>query len=72
VLHTQILSGESWYPRTAGTPVSTGNTITSAQITGSRVIRTQEQWNSQGQDPSGFHLHPGTDSVPQLPIPKFI
>ena len=34
VLHTQIRPGESWSPRSADTPVSTGKTITSDQIPG--------------------------------------
>jgi hypothetical protein len=68
---------KSWTHRRAGTPVSTGNTTLYVQIPGPRgdkprVIRTQEWRNSQGQDPSGFHLHLGGEAVPQLFIPKFI
>ena len=50
VLYTQILLGESWSPRSAVTPVSTGNTTTSAQIPGPR--RTSPE-------PSG-HRNQGT------------
>jgi hypothetical protein len=54
-LHTQILPGESWSPRSAYTLLRTGNTITSLQIPGQReiephkAIRTQEL--SYGADP---------------------
>ena len=76
VLHTQIPLGESWSPRSAGTHVKTGNTTT-VQIPGPRGTSPvssgpKDPRNSQGQDPSGFHLHPGADPVPQLFIPKFI
>jgi hypothetical protein len=37
-----------------------------------RAVRTQETRKSYGQDPSDFHLRPGTDPVPELSIPKFL
>jgi hypothetical protein len=48
-------------------PVSTGKATTSAQRNLSGALRTQALRSSLGQDPSGFHLHPGADSglVPQ-------
>ena len=55
-LHTQIPPGESWCPRSAGTPVSTGKTTTSVQRDPHKAIRTQELRSSLGQNPTGFHL----------------
>ena len=72
MLHTQIQKGESWSPRSAGTPMSTGKTTTYAQSDQPRALMTWDPRNSLGQDPSGFHLHPGADPVPQLSIPKFL
>jgi hypothetical protein len=40
-LCTQILPGESWSPRSADTPVSTGKTTTSTQISGPRGTRPE-------------------------------
>jgi hypothetical protein len=53
--HTQIPPGESWSPRSADTPVSTGRT-TSALSDPSRIHRAQDPRSSLGQDLSGFHL----------------
>jgi hypothetical protein len=68
VLHTQILPGESWSPRSADMPVSTGKTTTSAQRDMSGALRTQEP-----RFAIGFFLFPSVpraDPVPQLSIPK--
>lgn len=47
---------ESWSPRSADKPVSTGMTTTSPQRDPPRDLRTQELRSSLGQDPSGFCL----------------
>jgi hypothetical protein len=85
VLHTYILLGESWSPRSADTPVSTGKTTTSAQIPGPRG--TLPEPTGQGNQGTAKNrillvsacsgrrscaIMPGTDPVPQLSIPKFL
>ena len=57
MLHTQILSGESWSPRSSNIPVSTSKTTTtSTQIHGPRGIHPgQKSRNTLGQDPQGTH-----------------
>jgi hypothetical protein len=62
---------ESWSPRSADKPVSTGKTTISAQRDMPGTLSTQEQ-RSLELDISSFHLHPRADSVPQLSIPKFL
>jgi hypothetical protein len=71
-LYIQIPLGESWSPRSADTPMSTGRTTTSAPRDLPGALRTPELMNSPGQDPSSFHLHPGADRLPQFSIPKFL
>jgi hypothetical protein len=56
VFHTQILPRESWSSGSTGTPVSTGNTTTSAPRELPRALRTQDPRSSLGQDPSSFRL----------------
>jgi hypothetical protein len=48
-LHTLILPGESWSPKSTGTPVSTGETTTSAQISGPRrtSLESSGHWNQE-------------------------
>jgi hypothetical protein len=57
VLHTQILPGETWPPRSVDSPVSIGKTTTSAQRNQSRALRAQEPRSTLRQDPSGFYLY---------------
>jgi hypothetical protein len=71
VLQTQIVLRDSWPPRSADKPVSTGKTTTAAQRDPPGTLRTQELEEQPGKEPSGFSLHPRTDLVPQLSIPKF-
>jgi hypothetical protein len=63
---------ESWSPRIADKPVSTGKTTTSAQRDMPGTLRTQVQRSILGQDTSTFQLHPGADTLPKLSIPKFL
>ena len=51
-LYIQIPLGESWSPRSADTPMSTGRTTTSAPRDLPGALRTQEPRSSLGQDPS--------------------
>jgi hypothetical protein len=58
VLHKEILAGESWSPRTAGTPVNTEKTTTYFLKDLPRAMRTQKPRNIRVQDTSGFCLPP--------------
>ena len=70
-LHIQILPGESWSPRSANKPVSTGKTTTAAQKNLSVTLRTQEQRGGLGEEPSGFPFTPRANHLPQGSIHKY-
>jgi hypothetical protein len=55
-LHTQIPLGESWPPRNADKPVTTGKTTTSAQRDLPGILRTKELRSGLGQEPFDFPL----------------
>jgi hypothetical protein len=73
--HTQIPLGESWFPRSAHTPVSTGKTTTYAQIPGPRgTTQSHQDTGNNEQQGTGYFKFP---SAPQnwpcatASIPKF-
>jgi hypothetical protein len=73
LLHTQILPGESWSPRSVNTSVSTHFSSNSEhERVAPRIIRTQEVRKSLGLDPSGFCLHPEANPVTQFSVLKFL
>jgi hypothetical protein len=59
-----ILLGESWSPRSADTPVSTGKTTTFAHKGLPGALRTHDLRSCLGQDPPSFHQCLGNDPVP--------
>lgn len=66
-LHTEILPGESWFPRSSDTPVSTGKTTTSGQIPDLRKTNLEPPGHrNQKTARNSIILHSGVDPVLQL------
>ena len=66
-LCTQILPGESWSPRSADTPESTGKTTTSAQIPCPRGIHLEPPGH-RNQGTAGDRMLPVSISVLELTL----
>jgi hypothetical protein len=66
-LHTQILPGESWSPRSAYKPMSPGKAATSLQIAGPKGILTEPS-EHRNQGSAGGRIFLGSVCTPELTL----